>query len=107
MAIGGDTYGASVLRHAGWEGAWPGAERYPEVTEEEVRAWAPDVVLAPTEPWRFTPDDVPELEATFGCPAVVVDGQDLFWWGARTRDAVDRLARALGPVGRRRRAGGG
>ena len=95
MAIGAETYGASVLRHAGWDGAWPGSERYPEVTEEEVRAWAPDVVLAPTEPWRFAPADVPDLEMMFGCPAVVVDGQDLFWWGERTRHAVARLATVL------------
>jgi ABC-type Fe3+-hydroxamate transport system substrate-binding protein len=102
MAIGSDTYGASVLRHVGWDGAWPGPERYPEVTEEEVRAWAPDVVLAPTEPWRFGPDDVDDLEATFGCPAVVVDGQDLFWWGERTRHGLDRLAEAIDQAVRRR-----
>jgi ABC-type Fe3+-hydroxamate transport system substrate-binding protein len=94
MTIGSDTYGASVLRHAGWEGAWPGTDRYPEVTEEQVRAWAPDVVLAPTEPWRFGSDDVADIEATFACPAEVVDGQDLFWWGVRTRAAVERMSRA-------------
>jgi hypothetical protein len=27
-------------------------------------------------------------------PVVLVDGRDLFWWGARTSAAVDRL-RAL------------
>jgi ABC-type Fe3+-hydroxamate transport system substrate-binding protein len=103
MAIGEDTYGASVLRHAGWDGAWPGDERYPEVTEADVRRWRPDVVLAPTEPWRFTAHDVEDLEATFGCPAVVVDGQDLFWWGSRTRGAVERLTGALAPLADERR----
>ena len=30
---------------------------------------------------------------------VIVDGQDLFWWGIRTPGAVDRLAAALsGPT---------
>jgi ABC-type Fe3+-hydroxamate transport system substrate-binding protein len=101
MAIGSDTYGASVLRHAGWDGAWPGSDRYPEVTADAVRERSPDVVLAPTEPWRFGPDDVADLEATFGCPAVVVDGQDLFWWGARTRPALDRIAAALASIGPR------
>ena len=108
MTIGPDTYGASVLRHAGWDGAWPGAaERYPEVTEDAVVAGRPAAVLAPTEPWRFTDADRPELEATFGVPAVVVDGQDLFWWGTRTQAAIGRLAAVLATVGAGREPGPG
>lgn len=99
MTVNADTYGASVLAAAGWESAWAGDPvRYPEVTEDEVRARRPDAVLVPTEPWAFTADDLPELEAAFGAPAVLVDGQDLFWWGARTSGAVARLRAALAVV---------
>jgi len=31
-------------------------------------------------------------------PVVLVDGQDLFWWGARTPGAVDRLRDRLAGV---------
>ncbi|WCO65462.1 helical backbone metal receptor [Iamia majanohamensis] len=97
MTLNRDTYGASVLAAAGWAGAWDDdATRYPEVTEDEVRARAPDAVLAPTEPWAFTSEDLDDLTATFGAPAVLVDGQDLFWWGVRTPGAVARLRAALG-----------
>lgn len=96
MTLNRDTYGASMLAAAGWAGAWDDDdERYPEVTEDDVRARRPDLVLAPTEPWAFTEDDLPGLQDAFGVPAVLVDGQDLFWWGARTRAALDRLRRAL------------
>lgn len=99
MTINADTYGASVLAAAGWASLWADdPERYPEVTVDEVRLRHPAAVLAPTEPWSFTEDDLAGLAETFGAPAVLVDGQDLFWWGARTAEAVDRLARALASV---------
>lgn len=97
MTLNADTYGASVLAAAGWASAWADDPvRYPEVTVEAVRARGVDAVLVPTEPWAFTADDLPEVAERFGAPAVLVDGQDLFWWGARTRGAVARLAEALG-----------
>lgn len=97
MTLNRDTYGASVLAAAGWAGAWDDDEvRYPEVTVAEVVARRPDVVLAPTEPWAFTDDDLAGLTEDFGVPAVLVDGQDLFWWGVRTPAAVERLRTALG-----------
>lgn len=96
MTLNADTYGASVLAAAGWASAWADDPvRYPEVTDDEVRARGVDAVLAPTEPWAFTADDLPVLAERCGAPAVLVDGQDLFWWGARTRDAVERVRRAL------------
>lgn len=102
MTLNADTYGASVLAAAGWASAWADdAVRYPEVTVEEVRARGIDAVLAPTEPWAFTTDDLPDLVERFGAPAVLVDGQDLFWWGVRTGAAVARLASALATPYRR------
>jgi ABC-type Fe3+-hydroxamate transport system substrate-binding protein len=96
MTLNADTYGASVLAAAGWASAWADDPvRYPEVTLDEVRARAVDAVLAPTEPWAFTADDLPDLAQRCGAPAVLVDGQDLFWWGARTQAAVTRLAATL------------
>lgn len=113
MTINSETYGASVLAGAGWASAWADDDvRYPEVTVSDVRARRPDIVLAPTEPWAFTGDDLDDLSERFGVPAMLVDGQDLFWWGVRTARAVDRLRRALAgtrpsldPGGPQRRGG--
>ncbi len=55
------------------------------------------MVLAPSEPYPFRERHVEELSSV--APVVLVDGQDLFWWGARTPDALTRLAAALAGLG--------
>ena len=47
-------------------------------------------MFAPDEPYRFGERHRAELESV--APAVFVDGQDLVWWGSRTRGAMARLA---------------
>jgi hypothetical protein len=63
------------------------------VTLEEARARRPDLVLAPSEPYPFRERHVPLLAEV--APVVLVDGQDLFWWGVRTPAAVARLRHRL------------
>jgi ABC-type Fe3+-hydroxamate transport system substrate-binding protein len=94
MSLAGGTYGSSLLAAIGVDNVFAdAAERYPTVTLEEARARRPDMVLAPSEPYPFRERHVPLLEEV--APVVLVDGQDLFWWGARTRAAIERLRRAL------------
>jgi len=69
--------------------------RYPELDLADAAGRAPDVVLAPSEPYPFGERHRAELEAAVG-PVTFVDGQDLFWWGVRTPDALERLGAALG-----------
>jgi ABC-type Fe2+-enterobactin transport system substrate-binding protein len=63
---------------------------------ESVRARNPDVVLAPSEPYPFKERHRAELESI--APTFFVDGKDLFWWGERTRRAMERLADQLRAV---------
>ena len=63
-------------------------------TLEEAAALAPDLVLAPTEPYPFAERHLPDLRAV-AADARLIDGQDLFWWGARTPRALARLAQVL------------
>jgi ABC-type Fe3+-hydroxamate transport system substrate-binding protein len=93
MSINGATYGSSLLTAAGVTNVLAGAlDRYPTVTLEEVVELQPDVVLAPSEPYPFSQRQRPELEQV--APVVLIDGHDLFWWGARTPGALARV-RAL------------
>ena len=98
MSISAATYGGSLLAHLGCRmvtGDAPNA--YPEVLLVDVEA--PDVVAVPSEPYEFTDAHLDELRAVFPRSVVVrVDGQDLFWWGARTPGAVSRLGDALREV---------
>ena len=93
MTINRDTYGSSVLDVAGVENVFSeDADRYPHVSIDEAKRRGPGLVLAPSEPYPFSERHRAELENV--APVVFVDGQDLFWWGARTRRAAGRL-RAL------------
>lgn len=97
MTLAGDTYGSSLLEVLGWENVFAGSgERYPEVTLEDAAARSPDAVLLPSEPYPFRDRHVAQVQAGVpGADVVLIDGQDLFWWGIRTPAAVERLAAAL------------
>ena len=93
--MSGDTYGSSLLAALGIANVFGAAEtRYPETTLDEAAALGPALVLAPTEPYPFADRHLPELRSV-APDARLVDGQDLFWWGARTPRALERLAQAL------------
>ena len=94
MTMSGGTYGSSLLASIGLDNVFADADtRYPEVTLDEVAARSPDLVVAPSEPYPFAERHVAELEQV--APVVLVDGQDLFWWGVRAPAAQRRLATAL------------
>jgi len=118
MTLNADTFGSDVLAQVGIANAFGdrlrlyplaadlGKEaprdtsgrdvRYPRVTLDEVRARAPEIVILPDEPHAFSADDEAVLnDALPGVPVVRVSGQDLFWYGAWTIDALARLRQAL------------
>jgi ABC-type Fe3+-hydroxamate transport system substrate-binding protein len=90
MTMSAGCYGSSVLAALGIDNVYGDATtRYPEVTLDEAAARRPDLVVAPSEPYPFADRHRAELEVV--APVWFVDGQDLFWWGARTPDACRRL----------------
>lgn len=100
MTMAGGCYGSSLLAHLGVGNLFAEAdERYPETTLDEVADRAPDLVLAPSEPYPFADRHLAELARV--APTVLVDGQDLFWWGVRTPAAARRLAAVVASPPRR------
>lgn len=118
MTINADTYGSDVLAHAGIANAfgdrlrlYPLAAdlgktapqdaggrdvRYPRVTFDEVRARKPELVLLPDEPHAFSAEDEAKIAGELpGVRIVRVTGKDLFWYGAWTIDALQRLSEQL------------
>jgi hypothetical protein len=70
--------------------------RYPRITMFEVKERAPGLVVLPDEPYVFTEaDEAMFREALPSARIVRVSGKDLFWYGAWTIDAIDRLAKEL------------
>jgi ABC-type hemin transport system substrate-binding protein len=97
MTMRDDTYGSSLLARLGWENVLVGGpDRYPELTLDQLAAHHPELVLLPSEPYPFADRHVAAVaERCPGAKVILVDGQDLFWWGIRTPAAVGRLRRAL------------
>ncbi|HMC39583.1 MAG TPA: helical backbone metal receptor [Acidimicrobiales bacterium] len=90
MTVGGATYGSSVLSAAGFRNVYAGAaDPYPTVDLEDAASRGPDLVMAPSEPYPFKERHRAELERVG--PVLFVDGRDLFWWGARSGAARQRL----------------
>ncbi|MFJ4540060.1 helical backbone metal receptor [Streptomyces tibetensis] len=94
MVLGRDTFAGDVLARLGVHHVHAThPDRYPRVPLEELRAAAPDVVVLPDEPYRFTADDGPE--AFPGLPCALVSGRHLTWYGPSLAEAPRVLKRAL------------
>ncbi len=99
MVVGGDTFASDLLASAGGDNAFDaaGLGRYPRLEWESLEAAAPDVILLPTEPYRFEERDRREL-LELDCPAArdgrihVVEGELLSWYGPRLPRALATFA---------------
>ena len=109
MAIGRATYGASLLAQIGIDVVTAdGDAAYPTVPLEEAALLGAQLVLLPSEPYPFTQRHIAEVAAAVAPARVVlIDGQDLFWWGVRTPAALARIRASLREVSRPRCAGDG
>ncbi|MET7832351.1 helical backbone metal receptor [Micromonospora sediminicola] len=94
VVLGRDTFAGDVLRRLGVVNGWAGdPERYPRPALDVLRARAPELVVLPDEPYRFTADDGPE--AFPGVPSVLVSGRHLTWYGPSLAEAPALLAAQL------------
>ncbi|SEQ80064.1 hypothetical protein SAMN04487983_100883 [Streptomyces sp. yr375] len=94
MVLGRDTFAGDVLARLGVDHLYAGhPERYPRVSVDALRAAAPDLVVLPDEPYRFTADDGPE--AFPGLPCALVSGRHLTWYGPSLAEAPKALGEAL------------
>ncbi|MEU6481898.1 helical backbone metal receptor [Streptomyces sp. NPDC047017] len=94
MVLGRDTFAGDVLARLGVDHLYAHhTERYPRVPLDALRAAAPDVVVLPDEPYRFTADDGPESFP--GLPCALVSGRHLTWYGPSLAEAPRVLGAAL------------
>lgn len=94
MAAAGDTYVSDLISRAGGENVWGAMpDRYPQITLEELRERAPEVVLLPDEPYRFKEKDRTELKRVLPDARIeLVSGDDLSWHGVRSIRGVALVA---------------
>ena len=90
MSAGPGTYVADLVRQAGMTPIGP--ERYPVLTDADLDALAPTVVLLPSEPYRFTRRHQAELAKRLPATEVrCLDGRGLTWYLSRTEAALKSL----------------
>ena len=94
MSAGPDTYLGDLLRQGGLTPLGP--DRYPQWSDEDLASLAPEVILLPTEPYRFNRRHQADLQKRFPAARVhLVDGQALTWYLSRTETGLD-LVGSLG-----------
>lgn len=104
MAAGGETYIGDLLRVCGGINVFEqlGSDgRYPRIGLKDLIIADPEVLLLPSEPYRFRERHARELSALHEMTAArdgrvyLCDGQALTWWGVRSGEAVELVAELL------------
>lgn len=96
MMAGEDTFIHAMMEAAGFQNALTGLRksRYPEVTDAQLVAASPRVLLLPSEPFPFSEKHVAHFRALLPATEVVrVPGEFLSWYGSRMAAAIPYLRR--------------
>ncbi|MCZ7422347.1 helical backbone metal receptor [Verrucosispora sp. WMMA2121] len=94
VVLGADTFAGDLLRRLGVANAYADQpQRYPRPSLPQLRDQAPELVVLPDEPYRFTRDDGPE--AFPGVPCALLSGRHLTWYGPSLAEAPALLAAQL------------
>lgn len=83
MVAGKQTFINSLLQKYGLINAFD-IDRYPEVSQQQLIAARPDVVLLSSEPYPFNKKHVDEFKALLhSAKVILVDGEMFSWYGSR------------------------
>jgi ABC-type Fe3+-hydroxamate transport system substrate-binding protein len=95
MVVGSRTFTGDLLTRLGVRNAFAEhPERYPAMGLDQIVGAAPDLVLLPDEPYRFSATDGPEAFPA-GTATALVSGRALTWYGPSLLTARDELSRVL------------
>ncbi len=86
MVAGRNTFIDDMLARCGFNNVFGHQtfSRYPEVTDEQIKAAQPDVIFLSSEPFPFKEKHIQEFKIL--CPkakVVIVDGELFSWYGSR------------------------
>jgi len=99
MAVNADTFAHALLAQAGGRNVFVDrAERYPEISLEDLARARPDLVLLGTEPFPFQEKHAEEISLETGIPRErmrIADGEYLSWHGSRTPAGIDYAERLV------------
>jgi len=84
MTIGGDTFIHKMLETAGFDNIYGSANRYPELSIDELRNSNCKYLLLSSEPYPFKQKHIEELQQELPQTTILlVDGEMFSWYGSR------------------------
>lgn len=87
MVVGSGTFIDNMLQFCGLINVFA-SSRYPQVSDHELVAAAPQVVLLSSEPYPFAQKHVAEIQALLpNATIILVDGEMFSWYGSRLLQA--------------------
>jgi ABC-type Fe3+-hydroxamate transport system substrate-binding protein len=88
MSLNHNRFINDMMMRCGFENVIQTSTDYPEVSEREIQALNPEVILLSSEPFPFKEMHIKDLQAI--CPnaaITLVDGEYFSWYGSRVIDA--------------------
>lgn len=92
MAAGRNTFINDILERIGLTNSLPKDSRYPELSSDELKSVAPQVVFLSSEPYPFKEKHIAELQIILPHSKIMlVDGEMFSWYGSRLLSATEYL----------------
>lgn len=100
MSVNSDTFIHDVMKRCGMQNVFAGKKgRYPQITEDELVAADPELVLLSSEPYPFAEKHFEEIEKLLPNTSVVLaDGEMFSWYGSRMMFAPSYLEKLIKDV---------
>lgn len=100
MTAGHSNYINALLDQLGFRNVFADREsRYPEVTDADLIAMNPKIVLLSSEPFPFKDKHLAEIQAFLpGAHVLLVDGEMFSWYGVRMKAAAGYLAKLVSTI---------
>ncbi len=96
MTVGADTFINSMLEKYGLKNVFDGQNRYPVISEQNIRDRNPDIILLSSEPFPFKAKHQIDLRKKFPQTRVLLaDGSMFSWYGSRLIFAGNYIRRLI------------
>ncbi len=89
LSVGQDTFIHHMMEICGMQNVFAYQQRYPEISEEQLRTVQPKLILLSSEPYPFREKHRKEFQRL--CPGALiklVDGELFSWYGSRLRHSA-------------------
>jgi ABC-type Fe3+-hydroxamate transport system substrate-binding protein len=100
MTVGSDSFISDMLKKCGFSPAFDHLQRYPEISEADLQAAAPEIIFLSSEPYPFKEKDINALQQLLPASRIqLVDGELFSWYGSRLKEAPEYFQHLIDQLG--------